>query len=73
MTAIRERLLQFLGHFIRNDTIEKTMLTRKIDLKRQRGRHHNYSSGEEMDTGDLIRTADDRNERKSMMADVCIR
>ena len=81
LKTIRKRQLQFFGHIIRADEIEKQLLCGKICGTKGRGRQrtkytdslNNYATRKESPNNELIRRTDDREEWKAMTADVCNR
>ena len=75
MNTIRRRQLSFMGHTIREEKIEYTCLTGKIEGRRPRGRpRRKYIDGLLQTIGttqaNLIRTARKRNDWRSMVANV---
>ena len=77
MGTIRERQLKFLGHVIREDDLEKTVLMGRIAGRRARGRQRiKYLDSLLMDingvdtAGDLMRMAEEREEWRTMIANV---
>ena len=78
MQAVRKRQLKFFGHIVRGGDMENLALTGMIEGGRGRGRpREKYLDGLVRQTGgrvttavQLIRTASDRQEWKSMVADV---
>ena len=70
MDIIRDRQLRFLGHVIREDGVEKLVLTGKIGGKRDRGRQRlNYMDqfGVTIRKADFIRGALNRESWRSMI------
>ena len=81
MKTIRKRQMKFFGHMIRADRLEKQLLCGKINGMRSRGRQrmkytdslNNFATGKQSSINDLIRKADNRDEWRSLIADVCSR
>ena len=81
MKTIRKRQLKFFGHMIRADRLEKQLLCGKINGMRSRGRQrmkytdslNNFAAGKQSSINDLIRKADNRDEWRSLIVDVCSR
>ena len=81
MKIIRKRQLKFFGHMIRADRLEKQLLCGKINGMRSRGRQrikytdslNNFAAGKQTSINELIRKADNRDEWRSLIADVCSR
>jgi len=81
LTTIRKRQLKFFGHLNRADGLEKRLLCGKISGVRSRGKQrmkytdslNNFTTKKQSSINDLIRKASDRDEWKSMIADVCSR
>lgn len=75
--TIRKRQLQFLGHILRADGLERTCLLGRVEGTRSRGRQRiKYMDallaqlGDGWRVVDLIRLADERSRWRSMVADV---
>ena len=81
LKTIRKRQLQFLGHINRDDGLEKQILSAKLcgtkSRARQRikytGSENNFLSRKECPDKELTRRTDDRENWKTMIADVCNR
>ena len=81
LTTIRKKQLEFFGHLNRADGLEKRLLCGKISGVRSRGRQrikytdslNNFTTGNQSSINDLIRKTGNRDEWKSMIADVCNR
>ena len=77
MATVRERQLRFIGHVMREDDLEKIVITGRIEGTRARGRQRmKYMDSlmkdvREMETvGELIRTTEDRGRWRTVIADV---
>ena len=77
LKTIRRRQLQFLGHVLRGEGLESLCLTGKIEGRRARGRQREkYMDGIRRVTGgertaaELLQMARNRQEWKSMIANV---
>ena len=81
LKVIRKRQLNFFGHMIRKDGLEKQLLCGKINGVKSRGRQRTkytdslsgFVAGKKASTIQLIRGADDREKWRAMIADVCNR
>ena len=81
ITTIRRRQLDFFGHLNRADRIEKQLLCGKISGARSKGKRrtkytdslNSYATRNQSPINSLIRRTDNRDEWKSMTADVCNR
>ena len=80
MKTIRKRQLSFFGHICRKDGIEKLVLTGKLEGKLGKGRPRtSYLNSLKKWTGldkanaDFIRLADNREDWRNMVNDVCNR
>ena len=79
--TVRKRQLKFLGHVIRADRLEKQLLCGKINGTRSRGRQrtkytdslNNFTTRKQSSINDLICKADNRDEWRSVIVDVCSR
>ena len=75
---IRKRQLSFLGHVYRKDDIERTVLTGRIDGKRDRGRQrltylqslNNWATKGTKSLTDFLRTTERREDWRLMSVDV---
>ena len=75
--AIRQRQLRFLGHTIREESIEKLAIEGKVEGKRARGRQRlTYIDGltsvlvGDLRANDLLHGAQDRKRFQNMVANV---
>ena len=75
--VIRQRQLKFVGHFIREESIEKLAIVRKIAGKRAKGKQRRtYMEGltssvaGKLTSNELIHAAADRKRFKLMVANV---
>ena len=79
MNTVRRKQLEFLGHVLRKDELEKLVFCGKIEGKRSRGRQRTSFSDSLRDMipntskTELIRLADDRERWRVMIVDVCSR
>ena len=77
--TIRKRQLQFFGHIIRADGLEKQILSGEICGTKSKGRQrtnytdslNNFVTKKESPNNELIRRTDDREDWEAMIADVC--
>ena len=81
LKTIRKRQMQFLGHLNRHKGLEHLALTGKIEGKRGRGRPrttylgnlNKWVTGKDQGNVAFLRASEQRNEWKTMIADVCRR
>ena len=71
---IKRRKLAYFGHLVRSDDIQRSLLVRKLDGKRSRGRQRitwasNITEWAGMKHSNCIRLAKDRGRWRSMTAD----
>ena len=79
LKTIRKRQLQFFGHIIRADGLEKQILSGEICGTKSKGRQHskytdslnNFETRKESPNNELIRRTDDREDWEAMIIDVC--
>ena len=79
LKPIRKRQLQFFGHIIRADGLEKKILSGEICGTKRKGRQHpkytdslnNFVTRKESPNNELIRRTDDREDWEAMITDVC--
>ena len=79
MKIIRQRQLRFLGHVIRENDLERTVVTGRVEGRRDRGRQRTkYMNSliQDIDgvttANQLLQMADDREKWRSMIANVKI-
>ena len=81
INTVRMRQMHFVGHVFRKDGIEKTSMTGKIEGERGRGRQRltylqsltNWATNNQINNTSLLRMAEDRQDWRDMVADVCNR
>ena len=79
INTVRRRQMNFVGHVYRKDGIEKTSMTGKIEGKRGRGRQrltylqslNNWATNNQINNTSLLRIAENRQDWRNMIADVC--
>ena len=79
LKIIRKRQLQFFGHTIRADGLEKQILSGEICGTKSKGRQrtkytdslNNFVTRKESPNNELIRRTDDREDWEVMITDVC--